>query len=79
MALKLKKCFFFSDDIDYFEHMITPGWPHIATKTTNNMQYLNYPTTTSEPRSLLELCNVYSQIVLNFAEVASLCNLEIEV
>lgn len=49
MTLELKT-FCFSDTIKYLGHMITPGQRRVATITTDAVQSLHHPTTTSRPR-----------------------------
>lgn len=71
MTLKLKKCHFFTDAIDYLGHVITPGRLQVATKTDETVQTLKYPTTTTELRSFLGLCNVYRRFMSNFARKAA--------
>lgn len=51
MTSKIKKCVFFSDAIDYREHVVTLGRLHIATETTDSARRLKYPTIPSELRS----------------------------
>lgn len=58
MILKLEKCFFLREAIDYLGHMIAPRRLHIAPKTINAVHALKYPTKTSELHSFLSLCNV---------------------
>lgn len=65
MILKLKKCFLFSDAIDYHGHVIAPRRLHIAIKTMDAVRDSRYPTRTSEMRSFLGLCNVYRQFIPN--------------
>lgn len=72
MTLKLKKGFFFSDNVDYVWYVMTPQCLHIITKIIDAVSDLNYPKTTSEVRALLRLCNEYRQFIPVFLQVAPL-------
>lgn len=74
MTLKLKKCSFFFDAVNYLGHAITPRRLHIGTKTIDAVLNLIYLTTMSELRSFLRLCNVYCRFVSSFARVAGPLN-----
>lgn len=60
---KLQKCHFFNRNIDYFGHLIAPGKWQVTQKTTKAVEALQYPTSISELRSFLGLCNVYKRFV----------------
>lgn len=51
--------------------MITPERLYIATRMTDAVQSLNYPTTSSELRSFLGMCIVYRRSVPDFVRVAA--------
>ena len=74
MTLKLKKCFFFCDKIDYLGHVISPGKLEVASKTTEAIKGLSYPTDVSQMRSFLGLCNDYRRFVPNFTRLAKPLN-----
>lgn len=65
MMLVLRKCFLFSDAVDYLGHLTTPRRLHIATKTIKALRDLKYPMTTFKLRSFLRLCNGYRQFAPN--------------
>lgn len=45
MTINLKKCSFLSWTVDAPGNVIAPGIPYVATKTTEAMKDLHYPTT----------------------------------
>lgn len=69
MTLKILKCFSLSDEIDYREHIITLGRLDAASKRTVVDVELKYPTTTSEVRSFLGLCDAYHRCGPSFSKV----------
>lgn len=71
LTLKLKKCFIFTDAIDFIGHTICPGTVKVATKKTNAIQSFRLPTTIREPPLFLGLCNVYRQFVSRFSMIAA--------
>lgn len=42
MTIKLKKCSFFGENIDYLSHVIAPSKLQVATKTTEAIKVLQY-------------------------------------
>jgi RNase H-like domain found in reverse transcriptase/Reverse transcriptase (RNA-dependent DNA polymerase)/Integrase zinc binding domain/Integrase core domain/Chromo (CHRromatin Organisation MOdifier) domain/Retroviral aspartyl protease len=71
LSLKLAKCHFFKDTVDYLGHVIRPGKLAVAEKNTKNLRVAKLPTTQTELKSFLGLCNVYRRFVPRFAAVAS--------
>ena len=71
VTLKLRKCKFFSDSVDYLGHVVTPGKLHIATTNTKAVEGFKLPRTQTELKSFLGLCNVYRRFVPNFARTAA--------
>jgi Reverse transcriptase (RNA-dependent DNA polymerase) len=70
ITLKLSKCHFFKDTVDYLGHVIVPGRLAIATKNTDALKQAKHPTTQTELPSFLGLCNVYRRFVPNFSRIA---------
>lgn len=66
VALKLKKCAFFSNSIDQFSHLIKRGRHGAAVCTADAICNLKVPTTVTELRSFLGVCNVFRQFVPSF-------------
>jgi Reverse transcriptase (RNA-dependent DNA polymerase) len=74
LSLKLAKCAFFRDTVNYLGQVIRPGKLEVATKNTDALKTAKPPTTQTELRSFLGLCSVYRRFVLSFAKVASPLN-----
>jgi RNase H-like domain found in reverse transcriptase/Reverse transcriptase (RNA-dependent DNA polymerase) len=74
LSLKLANCSFFRDTVNYLGHVIRTGKLEVATKYTDALETAKPPTTKTELRSFLGLCNVYRRFVPSFAKVASPLN-----
>lgn len=64
--MKLKKCYFFSNAMNYLGHVITPGRLHMETKTMETIGTLRYSINTTEQQAFVDLCNVYRRFVSDF-------------
>jgi RNase H-like domain found in reverse transcriptase/Reverse transcriptase (RNA-dependent DNA polymerase) len=74
LSLKLKKCRFFSETVDYLGHVIRPGRLVVAEKNTIALKTAPLPRTQTELRSFLGLCNVYRRFVPRFSTIATPLN-----
>lgn len=70
LSLKLRKCHFFQDCVNYLGHVVRPGQLEVAMKKIDCLRYAKHPTTQTQLRSFLGLCNVYRRFVPNYAAVA---------
>lgn len=68
---RLKKCALLTNCIDYLGHDIKPGRLEVANHTTGAIRKRKVPTTDTELRSFLRLCNVFRWLVPGFARIAS--------
>ena len=53
LSLKLEKCNFFADSVDYFGHVIRSGLLAVAEKNTDAIKKAQKPTTQTELRSFI--------------------------
>ena len=70
-SLKLKKCKFFEDSVEYLGHIIRPGELQVHPKNFKALSEATTPRTQTELRSFLEMCNVYRRFVYHFAKIAA--------
>jgi hypothetical protein len=75
LTLNLKKCHFFKDKVDNLGHVIRPGQLSVAEKNTAALKDMMHPTTHTELRSFLGICNVYRRFVKAFAKIAAPLNI----
>lgn len=68
--LKLKKCFFFQQRVDFLGHIISPGKLRIADKPCDPIRGQILSKKITDARAFLGLCNVYGRFVENFARIA---------
>jgi hypothetical protein len=74
LSLKLAKCFFFKDTVDYLGHVMRLGKLADAVVNTDSLRSALPPITQTEFRSFLGLCNVYRRFVTGFAKIAGPLN-----
>ena len=74
VTIKLSKCFFFEDKVDYLGHVISPGRLSVAAKNKDAIRDAVFPRTLTQVRSFLGACNVYRRFVKGFARIAKPLN-----
>lgn len=78
MTIKLKKCDFFCQSINYLGYVIDLGKLMMARKNTETIAALRYSTTVSQIRSFLGHFNVYRRFMPWFAKIAAPFNQRIK-
>jgi len=71
VTLILLKCRFFRTTVEYLGHEITPGRLGVLQAHTKALWEAAFPTTRTQVRSLIGMCNVFRRFVPNFARVAT--------
>lgn len=68
VSLKLKKCSFFTDHVDFLGHIIRLGKLQVAETMTEAVHGLTEPSTITEMKSFLVIFNVFRRIVPQIQE-----------
>lgn len=71
ITLKLGKCKFCTDSVTYLGHEIRPGRLMIDEVRVKSLKQAKHPTTQTELRSYLALCNVYRRFVPSYTDIAT--------
>jgi Reverse transcriptase (RNA-dependent DNA polymerase) len=71
VSLRLEKCHYFRRRVNYLGHVIEPGKLPAQTTKIDAILNANLPTTKTELRALLGICNVYCRFVPKFATIAA--------
>jgi RNase H-like domain found in reverse transcriptase/Reverse transcriptase (RNA-dependent DNA polymerase) len=71
LSLKLKKCHFFSDTVDYLGHVIRPGRLGVTENNTTALRTAPLTRAQTKLRSFLGIFNVYRRFVPHFSTLAA--------
>jgi len=74
VTLNLEKCTWFSDEVEYLGHIVRPGQLHVHNKIVDSLKHAKFPTTKTQLKSFLGMCNVYRRFVKDFAKRAKPLN-----
>jgi len=66
VTLNLEKCTWFSDEVEYLGHIVRPGQLHVHNKNVDALKHAKFPTTKTQLKSFLGMCNVYRWFVKDF-------------
>ena len=68
VTLNLEKCTWFSDEVEYLGHIVRPGQLHVHNKNLDALKHAKFPTTKTQLKSFLGMCNVYRLFVKDIAK-----------
>jgi len=74
VTLYLEKCTWFSDEVEYLGHIVRRGSLYVHTKNVDALKHAKFPTTKTQLKSFLGMCNVYRGFVKDFAKRAKPLN-----
>jgi len=74
VTLNLKKCTWFSDEVEFLGHIVRPGQLHVHNKNVDALKHAKFPTTKTQLKSFLGMCNVHRRFVKDFAKRAKPLN-----
>lgn len=69
-TLRLQKCDFFKKKVKYLGHEILPGKLKILPKNLEAIARAKAPTTKTQVRSFLGMCNMYRRFIAGYAQIA---------
>jgi len=71
VTLKFPKCRFSRTSVEYLGHEITPGRLGVLLAHTKALREAAFPTTRTQVRSFIGMCNVFRRFLPNFSRVAT--------
>lgn len=74
VMLKLRKCYFFTNKINYLRHVIWPQTIEIALHTNDVIKQLYDPSNVIELHPLLILSNMFGRLIPNFDQMEAQLN-----
>jgi len=70
VTLNLEICTWFSDEVEYLGNIVRPGQLHVHNKNFDALKHASFPTTKTQLKSFLGMCNVYRRFVKDFSKRA---------
>ena len=70
VTLKITKCYFFQREVEYLGHIIKPGHLEVDRAKTASLRDAKPPSSKTELRSFLGMCNVYRRFISEFTNWA---------
>jgi len=74
VTLNLENCTWFSDEVEYLGHIVRSGQLHMRNKNVDALKHPKFPTTKTQLKSFLGMCNVYRRFVKNISKRAKPLN-----
>jgi hypothetical protein len=71
LKLRLKKCFFGLQEMEYLGFTVSTGKISVSTKKVEAVADWPVPTTQKEVRSFVEFCNFYARFIHHFSELTA--------
>lgn len=74
IALKVSKCSFISDQVEYLDHIIRPEPSYVSKVNTKSLKSDKMPTNKTDLRSFLGVWNFYWRVVPQFNDIVAPLN-----
>jgi len=74
VTLNLEKCTWFSDEVENLGHIVRLGQLHAHNNNVDALKRAKFPTTKTQLKSFLSMCNVYRHFVKDFSKRAKTLN-----
>jgi hypothetical protein len=71
LKLRLKKCFFGLQEMEYLGYLVSDGKISVSTKKVVDVANWPVPKTQKEVRSFVQFCNFYARFVHHFSDLTA--------
>jgi hypothetical protein len=71
LKLRLKKCFFGLQEMEYLGYTVSAGKISVSTKKVEAVADLPVPTTQKEVRNFVQFCNFYARFIHHFSDLTA--------
>jgi hypothetical protein len=71
LKLRLKKCFFGLQEMEYLGYTVSDGKMSVSTKKVEAVAAWPVPTTHKEVRSFVHFCNFYARFIRHFSDLTA--------